>query len=814
MANCIDEVAKAFKDIPREQVERIVKELEAVKGKQDFTQRAQALRDGALADQRLEAYKKVQRAVADKDFNDFINREDFAKDPTEAFLAKFAGADRIIEGGNLSFEVAKDSFRARMLNTARYSLGDDFDWMKNADLATEKQVANAMDRLNQGKSLGDLPQHIQRAARGMKAINKTLVEELQKVGVLIRERADFIGRQTHNSTRLLDAGEDRWVRETLGKLDQEKTFGNITDPAEQEKVLRQIYKEIVETGVEGGRIGDITGRRSLHFKSGEDFVDYNKTFGHGNLLDTAIATIGSASKNAGLAQTFGTATNVRKMWTDAVERTGREIARSGDRSKINKWKATQTLRKGYEAEMFGFDQAGLEIWGKTAQTLSGIQRGALLGKAAISAFTDVAFSTANFRAATGSRGFAEWKVLKNFASVISPSQAKKWQHLLDLHFSDMLQDTYDRFGGLKGKGIVSRTADWSMKVSGVEYQSTRMKTANARLFAGEVGVNADKGWSNLDARLKGNLKRFGIGESDWQILQKATQEIEGAPFVTPEAISNVQGVDSVRLDKLRRQYGAYLLDNSQIGSPQSSGRDRAIIHAGLGQNHPIGAALRVGTQFKSFAFAVPRIYRRIALSNPNSDARTFREAIKNVGDLSLVAGLLTEATIIAGGGLLLKDSISGRKRDLSTPQAQGDFVLDSIASGAAPLLATYMMDAVRGEYDKYGRNLFVDMAGGPTFGQIQDIGQMGGRAAREVLTAVMEGELPQDSRAAGQALRILMRNMPGQNLPFVRPALNKAFLTDLHDYLNPGYAQRQINKVRKNPDDFLFDPYSPFRENN
>jgi len=821
MVDCVNEVAKAFADVPKEQIERIVREIEGVKGKQDFAKRVKALRDGALADQRLDAYKKLQRAVAERDLEDFINRKDFEQDPTEAFLAKFAGIDRIVEGGNLSFESSRDVFRSKMLNTVRYSLGEDFNWMRNASKADEKQVAKAMDLLNQNNSLmgGELinafPSHIQRAARGMRAINKTLVEELQKAGVLVRERADYIGRQTHNSGKMVEATKPVWIKATLGKLDPVKTFGSVTGSAEQEKILEEIFEEITSTGMSGGNIGDLSGRRSLHFKSGEDWVEYNREFGHGNLIDTAIATIGSSAKNAAISQTFGTATNARKLWSDAVERTNKAIMKTGDTKKITKWKATQTVRKGYEAEMFGFDNAGLEVWGKTAQTLNAIQRGALLGKAAISAFTDVAFSSFSFRAATGGgRGVAEWKVLNNFKAVASPSQAKKWQHHLDLHFSDMLQDTYDRFGGIRGKGGVQRVSDWAMKASGVEYQSSRMKTANARLFAGEIGVNATKGWKELDPRLTANLSRFGILEADWGILRKATETIEGAEFTTPEAVSKVKGVESLRLDKLRRKYSAYLLDNSQVGSPQSSGRERSIVHAGMGSNHPLGAILRVATQFKSFAFAVPRIYRRISLSNPNSDARTLRESLNNVGDLSLVAGLFTEATIIAGGGILIKDSISGKKRDLSTPQEQGDFILESITRGAVPLMASYVLDSVRGEYNKYGRNLFVDMVGGPSFGQIQDLAKMGNLAAAEVITAVMEGELPQDSPAAGHALRILMRNMPGQNLPFVQPAMNKAFLTDLHDYLNPGYAERMKSKVIRNQEDFLFDPYSSFRDNN
>ena len=98
MVDCVNEVAKAFTDVPQEQIERIVREIEGVKGKQDFAKRVKTLRDGALADQRLDAYKKLQRAVAERDLEDFINRKDFEQDPTEAFLAKFAGTDRIVEG--------------------------------------------------------------------------------------------------------------------------------------------------------------------------------------------------------------------------------------------------------------------------------------------------------------------------------------------------------------------------------------------------------------------------------------------------------------------------------------------------------------------------------------------------------------------------------------------------------------------------------------------------------------------------------------------------------------------------------------------
>ena len=52
-----------------------------------------------------------------------------------------------------------------------------------------------------------------------------------------------------------------------------------------------------------------------------------------------------------------------------------------------------------------------------------------------------------------------------------------------------------------------------------------------------------------------------------------------------------------------------------------------------------------------------------------------------------------------------------------------------------------------------------------------------------------------------------MRNTPGYNLPFVKPMLNKAFMTDFMEYLNPGYETRIRLRAAQKGTEFLFDPY-------
>ena len=228
---------------------------------------------------------------------------------------------------------------------------------------------------------------------------------------------------------------------------------------------------------------------------------------------------------------------------------------------------------------------------------------------------------------------------------------------------------------------------------------------------------------------------------------------------------------------------------ARVGSLEATGRERSIIAQGFSPDDPMGVFLRLAGQFKSFALAVPRVLRRIGNSNPEFQGRKLLDGFRNIGDASLLAATMTEVTLLSAVGMMAKDAMKGKDRDIDAK-----FLAEAFATGAMPLSVSYTLDALRGEYDGYGRSILKDLAG-PTFGQTDDV------------VALISGAARMDSKVGIKALRLIESNTPGINLPFAKAALNKLFLTDLHEALNPGYELRLRQRAMHEGTDFLFNPF-------
>ena len=109
-------------------------------------------------------------------------------------------------------------------------------------------------------------------------------------------------------------------------------------------------------------------------------------------------------------------------------------------------------------------------------------------------------------------------------------------------------------------------------------------------------------------------------------------------------------------------------------------------------------------------------------------------------------------------------------------------------------MGSYFFDALRGEYDQFGRSLLKDLAG-PTFSQIDDFAQLAGVIIKD------------PKKGGSKLLKQIQKNTPGANLWFVQPIIQKAFLADLHEMLNPGYQRRMQQRVRREGQDFLYNPF-------
>ena len=164
------------------------------------------------------------------------------------------------------------------------------------------------------------------------------VRNSNAAGSYIRSHPGYIMRQSHNIQIIRKAGADDWKAFIKDKLD-EKTFKG-EDP---DKFLDSAYKALSSgihrkfQGAEKNHLSGFKGtknlgkrmsqERVLHFKSAEDFMEYNGTFGTGDLREGVVQGLQHLARGTALMRGLGpnpemTLTKLRRIYGDAAQKKG------------------------------------------------------------------------------------------------------------------------------------------------------------------------------------------------------------------------------------------------------------------------------------------------------------------------------------------------------------------------------------------------------------------------------------------------------------------------------------------------------------
>jgi len=794
MADCFDQIRKELgEEVTDEQIKSVIESLERIKNDKDFLGKAKNLKKRSEEEIAFLAHTKSQEVIALRDNKEFLLKVmDKAENPNDYFVARLSGLDRAVEGGNLSIPQLQESTHRRLLNTFVHAVGGRKNFLELTSGEWDREALHVIDALNKGQSISKFSAEAQALGKAAHITKKKSVQDLEASGNLIKERDDHLIRQTHDADKIFDEGRESWKEKIAIRLDHEKTFGPGTSTKEKNKILDTIYDDI--TAGTPVNIGFIGGRRSLHFASPDDFFEYNSEFGKGNLMEVMNASMISSARRSAVTRVLGPnpLRTLKSIEKDIVNSLSPEQAR----------KFMQTGRGGQKGQRDALiatvlrtnEHPGRNLLAKTTSALLQLNSLSKLGGAFPTTFTDIGLSVEMFKSVAGvPRMQGAVDSVKSFFSVLKPEDLKTWSAVLDMNFDDMVLENYDRFGmNEPGYSSVFRDAGRAiMKSTLIPAQSARAKVSAARFLSINLARNSKKSFNELNENLVENFKRFEIGEKEWNIFTRAKQEINGVEAITPEAIRDLEGLTNKQKTDLENKLALYLADNAKIGSPDVTVRERAFITNGLDIGTVEGAAARLIGQFKSFTFSMPRVHRRILLSNPDIDATSLRQAIRTRAGLQQIGALMAETTVLAAAGLFVKDLIKGK-----TPRdVDAEFVAEAFSNAALPMAGVTMLDMFRGEFDSKYRSVLKDLAG-PTFGQVEDFGDLAAQLGKA------EGK-----KAMSRAAKIVLQNTPGQNLWYIAPLVNKAFLSEFHELMNPGYINRMKQRTRKKGQNYWFEPF-------
>lgn len=829
MTACIDIVRREVADMTDKELDEV---LEQMRGRQANLIREGADPSTAAAQAGMEVAETLRAAAAIERRNALINRRiriealdylntTWGDNLAEGVLSILYGSSFAREGSRASVNAAQSAnFRRYMGGVfGELEAAGLFDVLKRGEL--DRDVFVAMRSINDAAALKQLPEQAVSIAKILTKWQEVSRIEANRAGAWIGKVDDYGLRQTHNSDRLMRAGEAKWKADILPRLDLPRMFPD-GPPKDLDDWLHETFLNIV-TGVRdanpsAGKMAAFKGpgnlakklsqERVLHFRTADDAFQYNIDYGMGNVRESYVTGMHQAAESTGLMQVLGTNPeyNLRAVVDAVRSRLSRsdpaalkkfdDATRSGKRIDNAYLEVSGQTRRAASARLAAVGQ-GIRVW----NTLTG------LGGAVVSAVTDVPIRASLLRYQGQSYlqqlGKGLLGPLARLADGMDSSDRKAVLSAAGYFNEVAMGNLAARFSPDDTiPGALNRATNTFFKWNLLAQWTDSMRRSTLEAMSHYWGGIADRSYAQLSDRNRMALTRFRIGEKEWGVISKGITEADGRKFLTPQAVREMDpnafrplATDRLReakaaavkvgkpeqaetsiikiLDDTRAQMADRLqqfyaddLDSAVI-SPDA--RTQAFIRQGQQAGTPIGEALRMFWQFKSFGIAIMQ--------------RAFLRELRGYGPKASISQAKGIALLMLGSlgfgymAMTLKDLIKGKTpRPLDNPKT---WTAAMAQGGGMGIYGDFLF----GESSRLGGG-FLETLGGPTVGKLAD--------TKRLFDAAKSGE-----DVGAQGLRFVVSNTPGNNLFYSRMALDYLFLYEMQEAMSPGYLRRMERKAEE-----------------
>jgi len=671
----------------------------------------------------------------------------------------------------------------------------------------DKEQTRELVRAILGENVGN--PDIAAIGKTFREVNESLRVRFNANGGGIVKMENWIP-QSHDAARMLRAGADKWVAFTSRLMDRRKMLakdGAIMDDMELEEFLHRSYVTLSEGGdlkqdIPGEHSFSARGsvERQLHFLGADSWMKYHAEFGGANLYDILRSHIKRMANDIGIIETLGSkpGETIREVANAEAARLNEREASDFERSSFAAQKAYANLLYDYTAGNIAHEP--LPDWrfefkvGDKTRTVDLAHAADMgfnffravnvlkLGMAVFSSLPDPAFMTAA-------------------ASFWNVSKADLWLNLTRrmLNFgdkdriwlenaglaTDMLRSAGDRIVGESTRDMFVGANQKVLRLTGLRAWSQAMKDTFTATISNTVGRMVSK--FDLAAVPKADRKlldSYGINDQTWAVWKLAQLERWGSAgnMLTPRAIL---GIPDSALSKLALASGKSVADLRGSAASTLAGMlvhesDAAINEPTSGQRAVIQRAKNAGPGASWIVNA-----RLQFMSYPISVALTQgRRFIASDNKWEYAAWAFGVSTVLGGLSVQIKNLARGRDmQEMVTPDGlpNGKFVAASILAGGG--LGHYA-NLVSGFEEQHAAP--VEILLGPTGGSLNKL--------QNIMADVVDGK-PTD--AADKLTEILPEYVPGANLPWTAPLFKHYVMGTLHEMNNPGFMERQEEKLRK-----------------
>jgi hypothetical protein len=450
--------------------------------------------------------------------------------------------------------------------------------------------------------------------------------------------------------------------------------------------------------------------------------------------------------------------------------------------------------------------------GAAIRTLQNVTK---LGRATLASVVDLATATADFRHQGG--GFFD-SYAKTFTGIFEGTGSAAYRREVweALNIGTTVMNDMSVSRGISDDtpiGLTGRINNGYFKLNMLAPYTDRVKRAVATSNARFMGIQAQKGWDQLDPHFQGVMQTYGIGEAEWNIFNriqfqdtpdgKAYLSIDSLDLLDDGAFPMGADIPAMRED-LERKLRIYHTDQADSAVVTPDAESRAFTTWGQPQGTWTGEFMRFFFQFKAFPTAIHKRVVRRHIFGRGTEHQTYagvaRAAIlgKGNGEMLAMSELIAAATIMGYAAIGLKDLSEGKTPRRPT-DAKGQFtlLLDSmLQGGAAGLHADILIgDMLREDPFKRGG---LETVGGPGISfLLKDV--IGG--ASTVTYGMLWGD--DGDKIATRLWKSMRSNVPMQNTFWLKWATDYMVMHKFGEWMHPGYLDYLEDAADKKGQEYM-----------
>lgn len=651
-------------------------------------------------------------------------------------------------------------------------------------------------------------------------------------GSAIKRLAGYLTRQSHDMLKVRNMGKQAWIDEIKPLLDPARMAKEGENP---DVYLGKIYDDIAsgnfmteDSAVVSAatvNIGESMSKsRVLHFKDGKAAFEYNKKFGAGNLRESLFNGFDRAANGTGLMRVLGP--NPERMVGELVAYSKTLIDASTEEGAERLNKLNKALSRGGKLDNLlntvnGNANIPANVNLARAGTIArNINTMASLGAAVISALPDLVLFANEYRRNYGSwfkgAGIGFTSLLKGVG--LKGKDKKIAASMVGVYSRSMSGILMTRFSGnAEMAGRSTKLTNQFFRANLLGWWTDTLRESFAMTMSHKAALQKGLSFDELDAPAREMMQVMGITAKEWDVVRNSkTIDFQGDELISANAVNDIddktmrellsdeverimqkEGGDKekmiARLLRRRRseiasKWQGYILDRSEHAVVHGDSKTRAMLQRGTSAGTIEGEFFRAFAQFKSFGVAV--LQRGLGSQFADKGIEFDQDAVMK----SLWTGFKSNPHQIAQTVMMMtafgylsmtaKDVLKGRKpRDLENPKTWRDALLQG---GSLGLVGDIMLNPVPSS------------AGGGFVGFT--LGPVGSDFA-DVFEAARKGVAGED--ATRDLTDLFVKNIPGNNLFYVKPMLDYMLMDNVYENISPGYKRRAERRLKEEGIEYL-----------